>query len=656
MASPKESRKPTAAGLLIALGFIFGDIGTSPLYVLKAIIGNDIVSPELIYGSLSCVFWTLLLITTFKYVYLALKADNRGEGGIFALYARVRRYRARWAIFPAMIGCATLLADGFLTPAISVSAAVEGGLRIIPELQTTPIVVGILIIIFVWQQFGAQLLAKWFGYIMFVWFCVIGGLGLSEILKSPSVLAALNPMYAIDFVLHYKSSTTGLSGFWLLGAVFLCTTGCEALYSDLGRCGKNNIRWAWLIVLPCLMLNYLGQGAWVLQYSGQKLPEMVTHAGVFFAMLPESWVSFMVVLAVVVAIIVSEALIAGVFTMVNEAIKLKLWFNMKINYPSQLQGQVYLPLINWFLLAGCLTTVLIFKKSSNMEEAYGLAIVVDMIMTSSLLLHFVHMRNHSLKRAVGIGLIFGGFEIMFLVANLHKLALGGWYTLSIAALIFFGVFVFWRGQRIRKKHANFVPIDTFTPILKDVMADKTIPKTATNIVYMAMSDDESKIDSNILYSIFKKRPKRADIYWFVHVTITDKPFTKKYSVHPIIKGKVFYVNLRFGFKVEHKINRYFKDIVKKMQDAGDVDEQSHYPSLRRYDIPADFKFILLNSRVSADDALSPFEQFIVRSYRILKGIAVPPAIDFGLEGGNFEVETVPINVAPPQAMDMDRLY
>jgi KUP system potassium uptake protein len=436
MASPKESLKPTAAGLLIALGFIFGDIGTSPLYVLKAIIGNDIVSPDLIYGSLSCIFWTLLLITTFKYVYLALKADNRGEGGIFALYARVRRYKARWAIFPAMIGCATLLADGFLTPAISVSAAVEGSLRLYPELQTLPIVVGILIVIFVWQQFGAQLLAKWFGYVMLIWFCVIGGLGLGEILKAPSVLQALSPLHAINFVLHYKSSNTGLTGFWLLGAVFLCTTGCEALYSDLGRCGKNNIRWAWMIVLPCLMLNYLGQGAWVLKYSGQKLPEMVTHAGVFFAMLPESWVSFMVVLAVMVAIIVSEALIAGVFTMVNEAIKLKLWFNMKINYPSQLQGQVYLPLTNWFLLAGCLLTVLVFKKSSNMEEAYGLAIVVDMIMTSSLLLHFVHMRNQSLRRAVAIGLVFGGFEILFLVANLHKLALGGWFTLSVAALIF----------------------------------------------------------------------------------------------------------------------------------------------------------------------------------------------------------------------------
>ena len=656
MASPKEDRKPNAAGLLIALGFIFGDIGTSPLYVLKAIIGNDIVSPELIYGSLSCIFWTLLFITTFKYVYLALKADNRGEGGIFALYARVRRYRARWAIFPAMIGCATLMADGFLTPAISVSAAVEGGLLLYPELQTTSIVVGILIAIFIWQQFGAQHLAKWFGYIMLTWFCVIGGLGLSKVLEDPSVLHALNPLYAVQFVLHYKSHATGLTGFWLLGAVFLCTTGCEALYSDLGRCGKNNVRWAWLIVLPCLMLNYLGQGAWVLQYAGDKMPESATQVGVFFAMLPESWVPFMVILAVIVAIIVSQALIAGVFTMVNEAIKLKLWFNMKINYPSQMQGQVYLPLTNWFLLAGCLTTVLIFQKSSNMEEAYGLAIVIDMIMTSSLLLHFVHMRNHSLRRAVLLGLVFGGFEIIFLVANLHKLALGGLYSLSVAALIFFCVFVFWRGQRIRKKHANFIPTKTLAPILKDVIEDATIPKFATNLVYLATSDDENKIDSNILYSIIRKRPKRADIYWFVHVTITDAPFTKKYSVTPIIEGKVFYIHLKFGFKVEHKINRYFREIVLTMQANGEVDEQSHYPSLRRYQIPADFKFILLNSRISADDALSPYEHFIVRSYRVLKQIAVPPAIDFGLEGGNFEIETVPINVAPHKEMELDRQY
>jgi KUP system potassium uptake protein len=660
MASPQEGRQLSRAGLLIALGFIFGDIGTSPLYVFKAIIGTDRVSRELIYGSISCIFWTFLFITTFKYVYLALKADNRGEGGIFALYARIRRYRARWAIFPAMIGCATLLADGFLTPAISVSAAVEGLNRLYPEgtlpVSTMSIVMIILVMIFVWQQFGAQLLAKYFGYIMLVWFCFLAAVGLSEIIKTPSVCAALNPMNAVNFVLYYKG-TNGMTGFWLLGAVFLCTTGCEALYSDMGRCGKTNIRAAWIFfVFPCLMLSYLGQAAWLLHFEGQQLPPDVLNVGVFYAMLPIEWIPAVIGLAILVAIIVSEALIAGVFTMVNEAIRLKLWFNMKTSFPSHLRGQMYMPLINWFLLAGCLLTVWHFEKSSNMEAAYGLAIVIDMLMTSSLLLHFVHMRNHSLKLAVAMGLVFVGFELMFLIANLHKLSSGGWFTLSIAALIFFCVFVFWRARKIREKHTNFVDAATFAPVFADIIADETIPRTATNLVYLALSNDPTKIDSNIIYSVFKKQPKRADIYWFLHVEITDAPDTKKYKVVPIVEGKVFFVQLKFGFKVQHKVNKMFKEITSRMQESGEVDEQSHYPSLRRYDLPADFKFILLNSRVSADDALPPFEQFIVRAYRVLKNIAQSPAENFGLENGNFQIETVPINVAKAQDIDLERSH
>lgn len=656
MASPQEGRQISRAGLLIALGFIFGDIGTSPLYVFKAIIGNDRVSRELIYGSVSCIFWTFLFITTFKYVYLALKADNRGEGGIFALYARIRRYRARWAIFPAMIGCATLLADGFLTPSISVSAAVEG-LNRLPEFHyaTMPIVMVILVMIFVWQQFGAQLLAKYFGYIMLVWFCFIGGVGMGEILKHPSVFAALNPLNAVNFVLNYKG-TTGMTGFWLLGAVFLCTTGCEALYSDMGRCGKTNIRAAWIFfVFPCLMLSYLGQAAWILnQYDGQQLPKGVLDVGTFYAMLPMEWMPAAIGLSILVAIIVSEALIAGVFTMVNEAIRLKLWFNMKTSFPSHLRGQMYMPMVNWFLLGGCLLTVWHFEKSSNMEEAYGLAIVIDMIMTTSLLLHFVHMRNQSLKLAIGLGLVFGGFELMFLIANLHKLSSGGWFTLSMAAIIFFNVFVFWRARKIREKHTNFVDAEAFAPVFKDIIADNTIPRIATNLVYLALSNDPAKIDSNIIYSVFRKQPKRADIYWFLHVEITDAPNTKKYKVVPIVEGKVFFVQIKFGFKVQHRVNKMFKEIVSRMQDAGEVDEQSHYPSLRAYDIPADFKFILLNSRVSADDALSPFEQFIVRAYRVLKNTALSPAENFGLENGNFQIETVPINVAKIKVIELVR--
>jgi KUP system potassium uptake protein len=654
MATPQEGRKVSAAGLLIALGFIFGDLGTSPLYVLKAIVGHDVVSRDLVLGSLSCIFWTFVFITTIKYVYLALKADNRGEGGIFALYARVRRYRARWAIFPAMIGCATLMADGFLTPAMSVTAAVEGLHRIYPSpnFDPFPIAVAIIIGIFVWQQFKAQVLAKYFGYVMFLWFALIGGIGLGMLWNTPSVFAALNPLHAVNFVAHYKSNITGMTGFWLLGAVFLCTTGCEALYSDMGRCGKTNIRLTWAFVFPSLMFNYLAQGAWLLEhFEGKFLPKSVLDSGVFFSMLPENWVPYMVFLAIIVAILVSEALLAGVFTMVNEAIKLKLWFNVKATYPSQLRGQVYMPWINWFVMVGCLATVFLFHDSANLEQAYGLAIVIDMVMTSALLLHFIHMRNQSLKRAIFIGLTFGVFELMFLVANFHKLSHGGLWTLSVAAFIFFCVFVFWRARKIRDKHTNFVDVQKFVPVLKDMIRDETIPRTATNLVFMAMSNDASKIDSNIIHSICKKQPKRADIYWFLHVEVTDAPNTRKYKVTPILEGKAFYIQLKLGFKEEQRLTKLFKSIIMNMQDAGEVDENSHYPSLRRYNMPADFKFILLNSRVSADDTLPPFEQFIVRAYRFLKNVAVPPSEYFGLEGGSFQVETVPINVVKPQPIE-----
>jgi KUP system potassium uptake protein len=654
MATPEQGRNWHIGGLLIALGLVFGDIGTSPLYVFQAIVGAEKVSRDLILGSLSCIFWTLILITTFKYVYLALKADNRGEGGIFALYARVRRYRARWVIFPALIGCATMMADGVITPSISISAAVEGIHRIIPNIETYPFVIALIFFLFFTQQFGIGKLAPFFGPIMFIWFGFIGLVGLKQIFNDPSVFQAIYPTHALHFITHYKGELTGHAGFWLLGAVFLCTTGCEALYSDLGRCGKTNIRLTWLFVFPCLILCYFGQGAWLLNFDGKVLPPEVQQVGTFYAMIPQEWVIPVIILATTATITVSQALITGIFTMVSEAIKLKLWFNMKISFQAQERGQVYIPFINWILLMGCITAVLVFKKSSEMEEAYGLAIVIDMIMTSSLLLHFVHMKNQSLLKAIGIGCVFGFAEVAFLISSINKIPTGGWFTLCSAAVIFGCVFIFWRARKIREKHFEFQEISEYVPLLKELMKDETIQREATNIVYMSMSDDASKIDSNILYSLFRKKPKRADIYWFVHVVISDSPYAKKYKVKTIVPGKVFYVRLKFGFKVEHKVNVMFKEIVQKMQDAGEVDEKSHYPSLRKYDIPADFKFYLLNSRLSVDDEITPFEQFTVRAYRLLKKLRLPPAQDFGLEMANIEVETVPITIGKPKDFILTR--
>jgi KUP system potassium uptake protein len=654
MATPEQGRNWGVGGLLVALGLVFGDIGTSPLYVFQAIVGSEKVSKELIFGSLSCIFWTLVLITSFKYVYLALKADNRGEGGIFALYARVRRYRARWAIFPALIGCATLMADGVITPAISIAAAVEGIHRISPQIQTYPIVLCILFLLFFAQQFGSGKLGAYFGPIMFVWFGFIGLTGFSQILSTPSVFDALNPYYAYQFITHYKGELTGHAGFWLLGAVFLCTTGCEALYSDLGRCGKVNIRLTWLFVFPCLILCYFGQGAWLLNFQGKILPQEVQQVGVFYSLIPQEWVTPVIALAVTATIIVSQALITGLFTMVSEAVKLKLWFNMKIFYQAKERGLVYIPFINWILMLGSMSAVFVFKQSSNMEEAYGFAIIIDMLMTSSLLLHFIDRRNKSFTRAALIGCIFGFIEIAFLVSSINKIPHGGWFSLFPSLFLFGCVYVFWRARKIRDKHIEFQDINPYIPLFKDLIKDETIAREATNLVYFSLSNDPNKIDSNILYSLLRKRPKRADIYWFVHVVLTDAPFTKKYKVKTIVPNKIFYVRLKFGFKEEHKVNLMFKEVVQKMQEAGEVDEKSHYPSLRKHDMPADFKFIVLNSRLSVDDDITPFEQFIVRAYRVLKKISLTPAQDFGLDLSNVATETVPITVGNPKEFDLKR--
>lgn len=650
--------KLSLAGVLITLGIIYGDIGTSPLYVMKSIVassdhGPERITEELVYGGVSCVFWTLMILTTFKYVYLTLNADNRGEGGIFALYALVRRYKSKWIIYPAIIGCASLIADGFITPPISVASAIEG-LQSIPgleNLQTVPIVVSILVVLFIIQQFGTNFVGKAFGPIMIIWFGMLAYLGIHHIVQYPSVLKALNPLYAIHLVTNYTGELTHLHGFWLLGAVFLCTTGGEAMYSDLGHCGKHNIRISWIFVFTCLIINYLGQGALLMSQYGGKTFE---GTSVFYAMMDKDFLPIGIVIASSAAVIASQALISGCFTLVNEAMKLKLWPNMKVNYPTQLMGQIYIPGINWFLMIGCIAVVLIFRESGKMEAAYGLAIVFNMLMTTSLLLHYMHMKRFNWAYIVSVGVVLTIVEMAFMVSNLSKFTHGGWFSVMLGGVLFFCIFMWYKAKQLRKKHLSFLDFEPYLPALKDLMHDDTIPKEATNLVYMAMAGDQRQIDANIVYSIFRKRPKKADIYWFVHVDICDEPFVKKYRVHTLVPGKVFFVKLRFGFKVEHKVNKMFSKIVADMQASGEVDELSHHPSLRKHNFSADFKFILLNSRVSADEEISPFNQFVVRVYRILKKLSLPTHEDFGLEIANVEMETVPISVGKSKDISLER--
>jgi KUP system potassium uptake protein len=660
--SSHSSHKLSLAGVLVAMGIIYGDIGTSALYVMKAIVvpeGHaEIISKELVYGGVSAVFWTLMILATFKYVYLALNADNRGEGGIFALYALVRRYKSKWIIYPAIIGCAALIADGFITPPISISSAIEGlsnlGTRWgidWAHINTIPIVISILIVLFIIQQFGTHVVGRAFGPVMMVWFVMIAVLGIIQIVKYPSVIEALNPMYAINLVTNYRGNLTSLHGFWLLGSVFLCTTGGEALYSDLGHCGKENIRMSWIGVFICLILNYLGQGAYLMSnYEGQ----VFNQNSVFYALMTPEFLPYGIVVASFATVIASQALISGCFTLVNEAMKLKLWPNMKVSYPSQMRGQIYIPWMNWFLMFGCIAVVLIFKESSKMEAAYGLAIVLNMLMTTSLLLHYMHKHRRHWLTILSVGLVLGVVELAFMVSNLSKVMHGGWFSVLLALVLFFCIFMWYKAKNLRQGHLSAIDIEPYIPMFKDLMNDDTVPKEATNLVYMAMTGSEKYIDSNIIYSIFRKRPKRADIYWFVHVDICDEPFVKKYKVSTIVPGKVFFVRLKFGFKVEHKVNRMFSKIVHDMQSNGEVDELSHYPSLRKHNLPADFKFILLNSRVSVDDEISPFNQFVIRVYRVLKKLSLPTHEDFGLEVANIELETVPINIGKPVEINLKR--
>jgi KUP system potassium uptake protein len=646
MSSGNRQHVLSAAGVLITLGIIFGDIGTSPIYVLNAIVSEHEISRDLVLGGMSCVVWTLILLTTVKYVWLALNADNKGEGGIFALYALVRRYKVKWTIIPAIIGCATLIADGFITPPISISSAIEGLKVINPDIPTVPIVILILIGLFVFQQFGTKVVGGIFGPVMLIWFTMIGTLGAVQIAKFPQILEALNPAYAIHLITSYPG------GFWFLGAVFLCTTGGEALYSDLGHCGKQNIRVAWSFVLFCLLLSYFGQSAFVLSQFDGKI-----YAGTspFYAIMPSWFIPIGITVTTLATIIASQALISGVFSLVNEAMKLKLWPNLRVIYPTTHQGQMYLPFMNWFLLSGCVLVVLIFRESSNMEAAYGLAITIDMLMTTTLLTYLMQVQRRPWWLAFGIPIVFFPIEGGFFISNLIKFWHGGWFTFLIAAALFLVMWIFYQARLLRKKHIEFVEIKDYIPMLKDLMQDDSLPKEANNIVYMAMANDKSHIDSNIIYSIFRKRPKRADIYWFVHVEITNEPYGAAYYVDTIIPRRCFFIRLKFGFKVEHKVNLMFSKIVEDMVKNGEVDEISHYPSLRKYGLPADFKFILLNSRVTLDDNLSPYEQFIVKGYRLIKAISLSTAEDFGLDVTNMEEEMVPIKVAPSSVIELERI-
>ena len=628
--------KISFAGVLITIGIVFGDIGTSPLYVFQAITGQGShLSRDFVVGGLSCVIWTLILLATIKYIYFALNADNKGEGGIFALYALLKEKRAKWIVIPALIGCATLLADGFITPAISISSAVEGINNINPDVPVIPIVVGIIIALFSIQQFGTAIIGKAFGPIMVLWFGYLAYLGFINVSKNPSVLAAFNPLEAINFVANVPG------GFAALGAVFLCTTGAEALYSDLGHCGKGNIRISWGVIASVLVFHYLGQAA-LCTSEGFSLAKGAT---VFYSMVPKNQLIFAVILATSATIIASQALITGVFTLLNEAIKLKLWTNLKVKFPSDHQGQIYIPFINWVLMLGCLLVIAIFKKSSAMEHTYGLAITIDMVMTSVLLGLLLFLRNPHYRWIYSIlFFIFISIEGIFLMSNLGKVVSGGWFTLILASTFFFLLFLYYQARQLRKNITEYLPMSAVVPLLQAVRKDPGITFEATNLVFPTRSPSHDKLDITVYHSLFGKRPRKAGIIWFVHIEILNEPWGVHYSVNELVDGECYYVTLQYGFKEEHHTEYMMRKIYCKMVEKGELKNESIFESVRGAAIPVDFKFVVLNSRIATDNKLTPFQQLCVRVYRFVKSTGLKPAEDFGLDKTNVEVDFIPISV------------
>ncbi|MDM1367513.1 KUP/HAK/KT family potassium transporter [Myroides marinus] len=644
--------KITLGTLLVTLGIIYGDIGTSPLYVMKAIIGKEIIREDIVLGAISCVFWTLTLQTTIKYVFLTLKADNNGEGGIFSLYTLVKKLKKRWLLIPAIIGGSALLADGIITPPISISSAIEG-LRIYePNLKTIPIVIGIIFILFVIQQFGTKTIGKFFGPMMTLWFLMIGVIGLSHLLGNLAVLKAINPYYAMHLLSIHSE------GYFVLGFVFLCTTGAEALYSDLGHCGIKNIRITWAFVKTMLVLCYFGQGAYLINYSGETLltlsPDKVNPVNPFFLVMPEWFLPFGIAIATIAAVIASQALISGSFTLINEAIRLNLWPKVMVKFPTNVKGQLYIPSINWLLFLGCVFVVLHFEESGNMEAAYGLAITLCMIMTTILLGYYMYLKRVHIIIIAIVEIAYLSLEVSFFIANVQKFTHGGYVTVFIASLLAGTMVINYLAKKIRKNYTEFVNIEQYKDVLQDISTDTSIPKFASNLIYLTNSNTCSKIEYKILYSITQRRPKRADNYWFVHVHVSDQPYNLEYKIQKMGADNLIRVDFYLGFRNDQKISVLLKQVLKELVSTGEIDVISKYASLQKNNIYTDFEYVIIEKELSYDNELPAHEKIILMLYEWLKKLALSEEKAFGLDSSSVTVERFPMVINPIEELPLTR--
>jgi KUP system potassium uptake protein len=648
-----QLKKLSAAGVLITLGIIFGDIGTSPLYTFQTILKDaGTATKEVVFGAVSCIFWTLTLQTTFKYIIITLRADNHGEGGIFSLYALISKLGGK-LFLPTIIGAGTLLADGIITPPISVSSAVEGlngvnGLEnaIVPGNNlVVGIVLGILFALFVFQRFGTKVVGGSFGPVMVIWFTMIAVLGTMQIARYPGVFAALSPHYGLALLLHHPK------GFWLLGAVFLCTTGAEALYSDLGHCGRKNIQAAWVFVKVSLVLNYLGQAAWVMTQNKVDLGDV----NPFFEIVPHIFLIPAVLIATAACIIASQALISGSYTLISEAILLNFWPRVTVKYPTDIRGQIYIPSINWVLCVGCVLVVLYFRTSESMTAAYGFSITIAMLMTTILMFFYLRYRQHlSWFVVIPILLVFLTVEGSFFVANAVKIVKRLMFLVFEFGLIF-TMYIWYRSRKINNRFLQFVSLKQQLPLLQDLSADTTIPKFSSNLIYLTKANNFEEVEQKIIYSIFSRQPKRADIYWFVHIERTNEPYTLEYSVNEMVDDKVIRVEFRLGFRVQARVNVLFRKVVEDMVANKELNIMSRYPSLKKYNLASDFRFVLLEKFLSYENEFSLREGFILHSYFFIKQFAQSDIKAFGLDTSETYVEKMPLIVHPVTNMRLKRV-
>lgn len=628
----------TAAGLLVTLGIVFGDIGTSPLYVMKAVVGaNPAFDADYVTGAVSCVIWTLTLQTTLKYVVVALRADNRGEGGILALYSLLRRKGPKWLYAVAAVGAATLVADGVITPAVTVTSAVEGLTAVSASIPVVPVAVAVISLIFILQKAGTGRIGRLFGPYMLCWFLMLGIVGASAIGHCPSILRAFNPWYAVRLLAEYPG------WFLVLGAVFLCTTGAEALYSDLGHCGRRNITVSWLFVKAMLILNYLGQGAWVIAAGGRA-----AAVNPFYAMMPSWFLIPGVAMSAVAAVIASQALLSGSFTIFSEAMGLDFWPRMRVRHTSEHRGQLYVPAVNWALYAGCLLTVVLFRSSARMEAAYGLAITVTMLMTTVLLAFYLRAKGAPRWATALFLIVYASIEGCFFVANMFKFAHGGWFTILLAGIVC-AVMIGWRkAVGVRRSLLEYRRLADYAGVISDLKADGEVPKYASNLVYLSSAPADGTVESKIIYSIINKRPKRADHYWMIHVDHTDEPDTLEYEVDEVVAGTLFDVRMRLGFRVEPRVTVYLRQVVEDLVAEGRFDLTSSYPSLRRRGIPGDFHFIVIRRVFSPSSNCPPSTARLMNIHDLLRRIGVSPEKAYGLDTSVVSVEVVPlvINTSP----------